>query len=163
MDQPRWVGIDLQSLGWGRLLQTWPRRGHCDYNEVPQVCNSIGEGTAAQQCGAAFERESGWNADYCRSKPMLSGSPMPGLLIILSFSQLPAVGDLRNPSLKDRHWSMLEKTLGFKLTELSTPLTLGQLKHSNAFEKADEIREIAGMASSEASLEALLRKVCAWE
>ena len=54
---------------------------------------------------------------------------------------------------------MLEKTLGFKIAELTTPLTLGKLKELNAFEKADEIREIAGMASSEASLESLLRKV----
>ncbi|VDK35198.1 unnamed protein product [Taenia asiatica] len=72
---------------------------------------------------------------------------------------LPTVGDLRNPSLQDRHWVMLEDIIGFKIAELDVPLTLGKLKSLNAFGNAAEIQEIAGMASSEASLESLLRKV----
>ncbi|KAH9281795.1 Dynein heavy chain 6, axonemal [Echinococcus granulosus] len=72
---------------------------------------------------------------------------------------LPTVGDLRNPSLQDRHWTLLENIIGFKMAELDAPLTLGKLKSLNAFENAAEIQEIAGMASSEASLESLLRKV----
>lgn len=74
--------------------------------------------------------------------------------------QLPTVEDLRNPSLQDRHWVMLEDVIGFKMAELDVPLTLGKLKSLNAFDNAAEIQEIAGMASSEASLESLLRKVC---
>ncbi|KAM7536598.1 hypothetical protein Aperf_G00000086397 [Anoplocephala perfoliata] len=72
---------------------------------------------------------------------------------------LPTVGDLRNPALQERHWTMLEDVIGFKMSELEAPLTLGKLKELKAFEKAAEIQEIAGMASSEASLESLLRKV----
>lgn len=73
--------------------------------------------------------------------------------------KLPTIGDLRNHALKDRHWVMLEDLLGFRLAELVRPLTLGKLRQLNAFSKAEQIQEIAGMASSEASLETLLRKV----
>lgn len=69
------------------------------------------------------------------------------------------MGDLRNPALQERHWAILEDVIGFKIYELEAPLTLGKLKELNAFETAAEIQEIAGMASSEASLELLLRKV----
>ncbi|VDO08408.1 unnamed protein product [Rodentolepis nana] len=72
---------------------------------------------------------------------------------------LPTLNDLRNPALKDRHWTLLEDIIGFKMSELEAPLTLGKLKELKAFSKVAEIQEIAAMASSEASLEALLKKV----
>ncbi len=54
---------------------------------------------------------------------------------------------------------MMEDLLGFKRSELGTQLTLGKLRQLDAFSKAEDIQEIAGMASSEASLEGLLKKV----
>lgn len=66
---------------------------------------------------------------------------------------------MRNPALQARHWALLEDLIGFKIKDLDMPLTLGKLIQLMAFKMSEEIQEIAGMASSEASLEALLKKV----
>ncbi|XP_074661680.1 dynein axonemal heavy chain 6-like [Tubulanus polymorphus] len=72
--------------------------------------------------------------------------------------KLPILTDLRNPSLKPRHWEVIESTIGFKPTA-EDPLTLGKLVELNAFVHTEAIQEIAGQASSEASLESILKKV----
>ncbi|XP_041356323.1 dynein heavy chain 6, axonemal-like isoform X2 [Gigantopelta aegis] len=72
--------------------------------------------------------------------------------------RLPVVTDLRNPTLKKRHWDMIEDILDFHFTE-DEPLTLGKLVEIHAFKHSEEIQEISGMASSEAGLEAILKKV----
>ncbi|CAH8497721.1 unnamed protein product, partial [Dicrocoelium dendriticum] len=73
--------------------------------------------------------------------------------------KLPAIMDLRNPCLQQRHWQRLEDVIGFRLAQLETPLTLGYLVELKAFERCDAILEISSQASSEASLEKLLKKV----
>lgn len=72
---------------------------------------------------------------------------------------MPAIMDLRNPTLKPRHWQQLEQLIGFKMDELEEPLSLGLLTRLNAFQHTAAIQEISSQASSEASLEALLKKV----
>ncbi|VDP78265.1 unnamed protein product [Schistosoma mattheei] len=54
---------------------------------------------------------------------------------------------------------MLEELIGFQMSELETPLSLGYLNELKAFNKAEQIQEISGQASSESSLEMLLKKV----
>ena len=68
------------------------------------------------------------------------------------------VADLRNPSLKTRHWDAIEGILNHHFTEESA-LTLGKLVELDAFGFANEIQEVSSQASSEASLESILKKV----
>lgn len=72
--------------------------------------------------------------------------------------QLPVMTDLRNPSLKSRHWSLIEEVIGHKF-DPDIPLTLTFLHELEVFNFAEAIQEISGQASSEASLEAILKKV----
>lgn len=65
---------------------------------------------------------------------------------------------LRNPSLKPRHWSEIEQVLEYEFTS-EDPITLRKLEEIEAFDRTEEIEEISGKASSEASLEAILKKV----
>ena len=71
---------------------------------------------------------------------------------------MPVVTDLRNPSLKARHWGQIETIVDHKF-DPDVPLTLQQLSKLNVFEHAEAIQEVSGQASSEASLEAILKKV----
>ncbi|CAH8871669.1 unnamed protein product [Trichobilharzia szidati] len=73
--------------------------------------------------------------------------------------KLTTIMDLRNPTLKPRHWKMLEDLIGFQMSELEEPLNLGFLNELKAFQKVEQIQEVSGQASSEASLESLLKKV----
>ena len=68
------------------------------------------------------------------------------------------ITDLRNPTLKTRHWEVIEQELDHHFTE-EDPLTLGKLIEIDAFEHTEVIQEISGQASSEASLESILKKV----
>ncbi len=68
------------------------------------------------------------------------------------------ITDLRNPSLRSRHWEEIETVLDYKFTP-EDPITLGKLEEIDAFQHTETIQEISGKASSEASLEAILKKV----
>ncbi|ESN90842.1 hypothetical protein HELRODRAFT_182551 [Helobdella robusta] len=72
--------------------------------------------------------------------------------------KLPMVTDLRNPTLKQRHWDAIEAVLEFSFTA-DEPLTLGKLDQIKAFKHSEAIQEISGQASSEASLESILKKM----
>ncbi|KAK9722971.1 AAA+ lid domain [Popillia japonica] len=72
--------------------------------------------------------------------------------------KLPTIQYLRNPSLKQRHWMKIENLLGHKFKADET-VTLQLLESLQVFNYPAELMEISGQASSEASLEALLRKV----
>lgn len=72
--------------------------------------------------------------------------------------QLPMIGDLRNPTLKPRHWEAIEEIIAFHFTP-EEPMTLGKLVEIDAFQHLEAIQEVSGRASSEASLEAILKKV----
>ena len=68
------------------------------------------------------------------------------------------ITDLRNPSLKQRHWNLIEDIINHKF-DPEVPITLQQLTDLKVFDKAEAIQEVSGQASSEASLESILKKV----
>ena len=68
------------------------------------------------------------------------------------------ISDLRNPALKQRHWDAIQQVLEYSFHD-DEPLTMGLLESIAAFEHTESIQEVSGQASSEASLEALLKKV----
>ena len=65
---------------------------------------------------------------------------------------------MRNPALKPRHWEHIQQIFGYHFTE-EEPLTLGLLNKIDAFDHTEAIEEVSGQASSEASLEGILKKV----
>jgi dynein heavy chain len=73
-------------------------------------------------------------------------------------NKMPMITDLRNPALRKRHWDVIYQVIGFIATP-EDPLNLGKLIEIDAFEHAERIQEISGQASSEASLELILKKV----
>ncbi|XP_042305526.1 dynein axonemal heavy chain 6 [Sceloporus undulatus] len=73
--------------------------------------------------------------------------------------KVPVIIDLRNPCLKPRHWAILEQIVGAQLVDLENPLTLERLVDICAFDYSQEIQDVSGQASGEASLEAILKKV----
>ncbi|XP_050361252.1 dynein axonemal heavy chain 6 [Nymphalis io] len=72
--------------------------------------------------------------------------------------KLPVMSYLRNPALKPRHWVKIEEILHTRITP-DMVVTLKMLEDLEAFQHAEELMEVAGQASSEAGLEALLKKV----
>ena len=60
--------------------------------------------------------------------------------------------------MKPRHWSLIYETLEDALTE-EDEKTLGKFIEIQAFKHGERLQEISGQASSEASLEAILKKV----
>ncbi|XP_047601385.1 dynein axonemal heavy chain 6 isoform X2 [Lutra lutra] len=73
--------------------------------------------------------------------------------------KLPVIIDLRNPTLKSRHWAAIEQTVDASLVDLEIPLTLEKLSELRVFDFAQEIQDISGQASGEAALETILKKV----
>lgn len=73
--------------------------------------------------------------------------------------QLPVIIDLRNPSLKPRHWTSIEQIVDATLVDLKIPLTLEKLSELHVFDFGQEIQDISGQASGEAALETILKKV----
>ena len=65
---------------------------------------------------------------------------------------------MRNPSLKQRHWDAIEHVVDYIFKE-DEPITLGLLVQIGAFDHSEKIQEISAQASSEASLEGILKKV----
>ncbi|KAI4587317.1 hypothetical protein MJG53_005104 [Ovis ammon polii x Ovis aries] len=73
--------------------------------------------------------------------------------------KLPVIIDLRNPTLKPRHWAAIEQTVDATLVDLEVPLTLEKLIELHVFDFGQEIQDISGQASGEAALETILKKV----
>ena len=69
--------------------------------------------------------------------------------------------DLCNPSLKPRHWIQIEDIIEHKINPDDATFNLKMLQDLQVFDFAEAIQDISGQASTEASLEAILRKVCA--
>uniref|UniRef100_A0A8D2JQJ9 Dynein axonemal heavy chain 6 n=1 Tax=Sciurus vulgaris TaxID=55149 RepID=A0A8D2JQJ9_SCIVU len=73
--------------------------------------------------------------------------------------KLPVIIDLRNPTLKPRHWAAIEQTVDASLVDTEIPLTLERLSELHVFDFGQQIQDISGQASGEASLEIILKKV----
>ena len=73
-------------------------------------------------------------------------------------AKMPIITDLRNQFLKKRHWDVIYDVIGFTPGP-EDPLDLNKLINIDAFEHAERLQEISGQASSEASLEGILKKV----
>ncbi|ERE66321.1 dynein heavy chain 6, axonemal-like protein [Cricetulus griseus] len=73
--------------------------------------------------------------------------------------KLPVINDLRNPTLKARHWAAIEQTVDALLVDVEIPLTLERLSELHVFDFGPEIQDISGQASGEAALETILKKV----
>lgn len=71
---------------------------------------------------------------------------------------MPVVGYLRNQSLRNRHWLKIEAILKHKF-KADEKVTLELLENLQCFAYPNELMELSGQASSEASLEAMLKKV----
>jgi len=71
---------------------------------------------------------------------------------------MPVITNLRNPSLKGRHWEQIEQIVSHKFSP-EEPLNLKLLTELNAFEHSEAIQEVSGQASAEAALETMLKKV----
>ena len=71
---------------------------------------------------------------------------------------MPMITNLRNPSLKTRHWETIQNIFEYVITE-EEPLTLGRLVEIDGFHHSEAIEEVSSQASSEASLEQILKKV----
>jgi dynein heavy chain len=76
---------------------------------------------------------------------------------------VPACGDLKNPSLQERHWEKLESVVGFKLDRdpdtWDKPFTLGSLLEKNIMNFREDIQRISTEATQEGVLEEMLGKV----
>ncbi|XP_008252409.2 dynein axonemal heavy chain 6 [Oryctolagus cuniculus] len=73
--------------------------------------------------------------------------------------KLPVIMDLRNPTLKLRHWAAIEQAVDATLLDSEVPLTLDRLSELRVFEFGQDIQDISGQASGEAALEIILKKV----
>ena len=68
------------------------------------------------------------------------------------------IQQLHNPALRNRHWEQIQKVLNLVINP-EEPFTLQTLTELEAFSHLEEIQEISGQASSEHSLELILKKV----
>ena len=73
-------------------------------------------------------------------------------------AKLPVITDLRNPSLKPRHWERINDIIGQPLVHDET-FTLNFLEELDVWRFKDQLQEVSGCASSESSLETMLKKV----
>lgn len=69
------------------------------------------------------------------------------------------INQLHNPALRIRHWEQIQKVLNLVINP-EEPFTLQTLTEIDAFSRLEEVQEISGQASSEHSLELILKKVC---
>eukprot|EP00842_Homolaphlyctis_polyrhiza_P002755 jgi/Hompol1/3480/HPOL_003262-RA len=70
----------------------------------------------------------------------------------------PTILDLRNPSLKQRHWEKIQDAIGKTLVKDET-FTLSRLMDLRVFDFKEEIGGISSQAGSEAALEEMLSRV----
>ncbi|XP_039271711.2 dynein axonemal heavy chain 6-like [Styela clava] len=77
--------------------------------------------------------------------------------------KMPVITNLRNPFLKQRHYEKIESVVQHKFptgqSEEEEKLCLRLLNEWEVFEYSDQIEEVSGQASGEASLETMLKKV----
>jgi dynein heavy chain len=69
---------------------------------------------------------------------------------------LPLINDLRNPALKQRHWTQLAVIMKIEGEETATSLKLQDLLDKGIMDIKDQIRDISEIASKEYSFEKVL-------
>lgn len=102
-----------------------------------------------------------YNKTVLQASKGLPGNPVvPNLKAkVDEFSPvLPVVVNLRNNSLKDRHWAQIHALIGFTIQGDDT-FTLGKLIERRMTDMADQITNIATAAVQEAVLEGMMEKV----
>ncbi|XP_071080158.1 dynein axonemal heavy chain 6-like [Haliotis cracherodii] len=78
---------------------------------------------------------------------------------VMDFKQgMPVITSLRNPSLRARHWEIIEKIIN-KVIVRDKSFTLGNLLDMNIFKHKEKIQDISTTASNEATLELMLQKI----
>ncbi|KAL5008122.1 hypothetical protein ScPMuIL_013703 [Solemya velum] len=78
---------------------------------------------------------------------------------VMDFKQgMPVITSLRNPSLRQRHWDMIERLIGKSISR-DKSFTLGSLLDMNIFKHKEKIQDISTTASNEATLEIMLQKI----
>ncbi|XP_078503488.1 dynein axonemal heavy chain 14 [Lissotriton helveticus] len=78
---------------------------------------------------------------------------------VVDFKQgLPVIVALRNPFLQQRHWDIIQYTIGRSITK-DKSFTLGNLLELKIFQHKDKISDISTTATNEATLEGMLNKV----
>lgn len=71
---------------------------------------------------------------------------------------LPLVSQLRDPSMRDRHWQMVKDKLNNQFA-VDDSLTLGYIANLDVTRYADDIEEITDQASQEAKMEKTLKNI----
>lgn len=97
---------------------------------------------------------------YTLMKSLPANEVIPNLQVKLERmkDKLPLIADLRNPSLKPRHWERIDQVLGSPLPHDET-FTLLLLNELDVWKFKEALQEISTAASSEAALETMLKKV----
>ncbi|RZF48033.1 hypothetical protein LSTR_LSTR002099 [Laodelphax striatellus] len=130
--------------GWGNYVNEWT------YNDFDTLNPEDMNQATAKFLKNCLQFERGLPANLIVSKLKES--------VELMKDKLPIITSLRNPNMKPRHWLKVEEVLNYKFSP-GEKKTLKLLEEIGAFLSAQELQEISGQASSEASLEALLKKV----
>ena len=97
---------------------------------------------------------------YTLMKTLPNNPVVPTLQLKLDKTKerLPLITDLRNPSLKPRHWERIDAAVGQPLPHDET-FTLRLLNDIEIWKYKEALQEISTAASSEAALETMLKKV----
>jgi dynein heavy chain len=97
---------------------------------------------------------------YTLMKSLPTNEVIPALQIKLDRmkEKLPLITDLRNPSLKPRHWERIDTVLGQPLPHDET-FTLKLLDELEVWKHKEALQEVSTAASSESALETMLKKV----
>ncbi|XP_074663059.1 dynein axonemal heavy chain 6-like [Tubulanus polymorphus] len=142
--------LTLRRLLWesmdefGTLLDEWTETAFDSLN-VENLQKSVGRFTQTV---------------YMLEKGLPHNEVLPKLKTnVIDFKQgMPVITSLRNPSLKMRHWQVIEKIIGKAIARDKT-FTLGNLLDMKIFQHKDKIQDISTTASNEATLEIMLQKV----
>eukprot|EP00049_Salpingoeca_infusionum_P016632 m.342064 g.342064 ORF g.342064 m.342064 type:complete len:4133 (+) comp16119_c0_seq2:317-12715(+) len=97
---------------------------------------------------------------YSLTKQLPENEVLPELQLQIEKmkAKMPVITDLRNPALKPRHWERINEIVGTTLP-LDESLTVALLDELDVWSHVEELQEVSSGASSEASLETMLKKV----
>jgi len=143
------VNLWRSSRDFGELTSKWKKAplANVDSTELEKVVQ--------QYTKTAYRCSKGLSSNPCvkRLKDQVDAfSPV-----------LPVVNDLRNESLKARHWDQIHEVIGFEIHG-DEELTLGGLIEKNVTQFEEEITGIASTAQQESVLEGMMAKVTKmWE